>query len=78
MHFPLMLECLYKKPSKLSSVFCISWGIRKIIAKNWTRLLGFINVNVKPVFITEEDIPEMAHILHPSLLDVHPMHINII
>lgn len=61
MHFPLVFECMYKKSSRLSNDFYINWGIRKIIVKNWTRLLDIIHINVKPVFITKEDILQTQH-----------------
>lgn len=67
MHFPLVFECTYKKSSRLSNVFYIIWGIKEIIVKNWTKLLGFIHLNVEPVFVTKEDIPQTQHrfyILH--------------
>lgn len=49
--------------------------------KNFTKLLGFIHMNLKPVFITEEDkrqITDTTQILHPSFLGMHIMHIDII
>lgn len=61
MHFPLVCECMYKNSSRLSNDFYIIWGIRKIIAKNQTKLLGFIHINMKPVFITKENIPQTQH-----------------